>query len=88
MHLERIKTGQFGIEKAIDIENISEDSIIGIEELFDNKIILDSSLEKRLLNGMNIDTDYDDGIYNIYLDERYYGLGEVKGKKLKRFIIL
>ena len=39
-YLRRIKTGEFQIENAITLEEISEEKIISIEKLFDNKIIL------------------------------------------------
>ena len=42
----------------------------------------------KLLNGIDIDVNDEDGIYNIYINDMYYGLGKVKNKKLKRFIII
>ena len=88
MVLERVQTGDYSIENAYDLEDVSEDAIIPIEELFAEKIDLDIKDEKKLLNGMNIDVNNEDGIYNVYISGKYYGLGEVTNNKLKRFIIL
>ena len=88
MVLERVQTGDYSIENAYDLEDISEEAIIPIEELFAEKIDLDIKDEKKLLNGMNIDVNNEDGIYNVYISGKYYGLGEVTNNKLKRFIIL
>ncbi|MBR3281080.1 MAG: tRNA pseudouridine(55) synthase TruB [Clostridia bacterium] len=88
MHLERIKTGKFSIENAICINDVDESKIIPIEKLFDKKIVLEDSQEKMLLNGIEIESENENGIYNLYIGEKYYGLGEVKDKKLKRYIIL
>ena len=86
--LERIKTGNYDVNKSIEIDDINEGSIIPIEKLFDNKIVLEQKEEKDLINGVSIDTNVQDGIYNIYIDNKYYGLGKVKDKKIKRFILL
>lgn len=88
MALERIKTGDFGLESAVDLSDVSEEKIISIESLFKDKIDLEEKVESRLLNGMTIDVSLKDGIYNIYIKNRYYGLGRVENNKLKRFIIV
>ncbi|MBR6252411.1 MAG: tRNA pseudouridine(55) synthase TruB [Clostridia bacterium] len=88
MVLERVQTGDYSLENAYDLEDISEDAIISIEELFADRIDLDEKDESKLLNGMNIQVDNEDGIYNIYINKKYYGLGEVIEGKLKRFIIV
>lgn len=88
MVLERIQTGDYTLENAVDIDDISDDGINPIEELFADSIKLDEKDEKKLINGMNIDVTNGDGIYNIYIGNKYYGLGEVTDKKLKRFILL
>ena len=85
-YLRRIKTGEFQIENAITLEEISEEKIISIEKLFDNKIILEKDVDK-LLNGMALAYDKPDGLYNLYTNQ-YIGIGRIKDKKLKREIIL
>ncbi len=86
--LRRIKTGKFSLENAISIEEVNEEKIISIEKLFDDKIELSTKDEKKLLNGIKIEIEKEDGIYNLYIDSKYIGLGKVKNNILKRFIIL
>ena len=86
--LERVKTGDFSIDEAVNIDNISDEKIISIEKLFDNRIILQKDEEKKFLNGILIDKDFEDGIYNIYIDNNYIGLGKINNKKLKRYIVI
>ncbi len=88
MTLERIQTGDYSLDNAIELEDISEDEIIPIEDLFAESIELDLKDERKLLNGMNIKVDNEDGIYNVYIDKKYYGLGNVENGYLKRFIII
>ena len=88
MVLQRIKVGCYDITKSLDIDDITEEKIISIENLFENKIEIQKEQLNKLLNGIEIDADSEDGIYNIYCEEKYIGLGKIKDKKLKRFIIL
>ena len=87
MVLERIKTGKFDINNSVSITNTSEDKIIPIEQLFDEKIEIAKKYEKELLNGRFIDTEKEDGIYNLYIDGQYLGIGKVKNKLLQRYIL-
>lgn len=84
--LRRIKTGSFAIEESVSLEEISEDKIIPMEKLFDNKITLEKDVDK-LLNGMTLAYDKPDGLYNLYTNH-YIGIGRITDKKLKREIIL
>lgn len=88
MMLQRVKTGRFSLSEAVDLENISEEKIISIEKLFDNKIELNEKDEKKFLNGISLDVNAENGMHNIYIDKKYYGLGKVLNGHLKRFIIL
>ena len=84
--LRRIKSGQFEIENAIKIDDISEEKIISIEKLFDKEINVQKNL-KELLNGMKIAIQNPDGLYKLYTD-RFIGIGKIEGNYLKRKIIL
>ena len=86
--LRRIKTGAFDINQAITLENVFEEKIMPIEKLFSDKIELEKSQESKLLNGINIHTEKPDGIYCIYIDDSFVGLGKVNNNNLKRFIII
>ena len=85
-NLRRVQTGEFEIEDAISVEEISEEKVVSIEKLFDKSIDVKNNM-KKLLNGMEITVDLPDGLYNLYADE-YVGIGKVQSKKLKREIIL
>lgn len=85
-NLRRVQTGEFEIENAISVDEISEEKVISIEKLFDKSIDVKNNM-KKLLNGMEIPVDLPDGLYNLYADE-YVGIGKVQSKKLKREIIL
>ena len=84
--LNRIKSGKFSIDDAINIEDVSYEKVISIEKLFDNKIIIKDNLEK-LLNGIKIRYELPDGTYNLYTT-KYIGIGKIEGNYLKRKIIL
>ncbi len=86
--LRRIKTGQFKIDDSVDIDSISNEKIIPIEKLFENKIVLNSKDEKKLVNGMDIKVTNEDGIYNVYLEDKYVGICKVKDNNLKRYILV
>ena len=95
--LERTKVGEFALNESITIEElenrpeIAMEKIITIEELLkDNpKIILEDKKIKLFLNGVNLKSDEDDGVYQIYdKNNKYIGTGIVKDKKIKRDIIL
>ena len=85
-NLRRIKSGQFEIENAIKIDDISEEKIISMEKLFDKEINVQNNL-KELLNGMKIAIQNPDGLYKLYTD-RFIGIGKIEGNYLKREIIL
>ncbi len=85
-NLRRIKSGQFEIENAIKIDDISEEKIISMEKLFDKEINVQNNL-KELLNGMKIAIQKPDGLYKLYAD-RFIGIGKIEGNYLKREIIL
>ena len=88
MALERIKTGNFEINDSVAITDISADKIVSIEQLFTSRIDLDKKHENKLINGVLIDIDRKDGLYNLYTGEKYLGLGRVKNKQLQRYILV
>lgn len=84
--LNRVKSGRFKIEDACEIEEISNEKLMSMEKLFDNKITIEKDLDK-LLNGMKLRIEKPDGIYNLYTNE-YIGIGKIENNYLKREIIL
>jgi len=88
--------GKFNISQGIDLEEIkkspevAEENIIGIEELFSNsgQVSLNARKLELFLNGVMLTEIKEDGIYRVYSDDKFIGLGIVKNDLLKRDIIL
>ncbi len=87
-NLNRIKTGKFDIGFSKHIDEIEEDDIISMEKILENKFEIKENLLKKLFNGMTIKCDLNDGLYNLYCNEKYLGIGEVINSELKRKIML
>ena len=94
--LERLKVGEFSIENSVGIEQIKKDpsiieqNIITIEEFFNNKENINLT-EKELnifLNGGKLIKILENDIYNIYVRERYIGIGRIENNNLKRDIVI
>lgn len=95
--LNRVKVGDFLIKDAINIKELEEKinnndflNIITIEELFKDKesINLEKILLDKYLNGVKITKNLDDGVYRIYVDNKFIGLGIIKENKLKRDLVI
>ena len=98
--LERTEVGDFKLEQSISIddlisisesdENKIEEKIIGIEELFNNleNIELNKRKLQLFLNGVRLTVDNKPGLYKIYSNNTFIGIGIVKNQLLKRDIIL
>lgn len=94
--LTRTKVDEFSIEKSITIEELQRTScevknkIISIEELFQDKekIVLNTKREDLFLNGVLLTFEMSNGIYRIYSNEHFIGIGIIKNNLLKRDIIL
>jgi tRNA pseudouridine55 synthase len=90
--LNRIKVGEFSIEQAITIEQMQEGSIFyqTIEELFQNKpkITITPNRLNPFLNGVKLTMKEPDGVYRIYCQEDFIGIGIVEKEFLKRDIIV
>lgn len=95
--LNRIQVGEFNIKDSAtieefkaNIENKDYSNIIGIEKIFKEipEITIKQREYEKYLNGVKIDTDNMDGIYRIYLDNKFSGLGIIENKKLKRDLVI
>lgn len=97
--LERLKVGNFDIEDSITIEQLEENKenkeffnkhFITFEKHFANnkKIDLNDKKLSLFLNGVKLSFNIEDGIYNIYNNNKFIGVGTVKKQLLKRDIIL
>ncbi len=87
LKLERIKTGLYSIDEAVDLEEISEEKIIPMGKIFNEKLELNEKDEKKFLNGVSIKINAKDGIYNTYINGIFIGLSKVEKDNIKRFIV-
>ena len=92
--LQRTKVGDFKIEQSVLTEDLKketiEEHIITIEDLFQDmkNIELNERKLQLFLNGVKLSVDLKDGIYKIYHNQQFIGIGMVKDKLLKRDIII
>lgn len=94
--LVRTRVDKYHIKDSIDLDYIKNniDNVnnfcISIEEIFDgnNKIILPKDKLKHFLNGVMLTQLYVDGIYRIYCEDVFIGIGIIKDNLLKRDVIV
>lgn len=94
--LNRIKVNRFEIKDAVTLEELEkikeniENRLINMEDLFSNlnKIELDKRKTELFLNGVMLTYSKTDGLYNIYTENKYLGLGTIKNNLLKRDVII
>jgi len=89
--LKRTQVGKFKIEDSISIEELEEKKeCITIEKYFSNyeNIVLNERKFQLFLNGVQLTYELKDGIYKIYKENEFIGIGTVKNKLLKRDIII
>ena len=92
-NLCRTKVDKFDISNAITLEQLKEKEklpILSIENVFENypNICLNSSKTRLFLNGVKITFQTPEGIYKIYNNNIFLGLGIVEQYLLKRDIII
>ena len=89
--LNRTQVGEFKIEDAITIEELEQkQTCITIEDYFrqNKNINLNEKKLQLFLNGVKLTCLLPDGVYKIYNNEHFIGIGTVKNNLLKRDIIL
>lgn len=94
--LVRTRVDKYHIKDSIDLDYIKNniDNVnnfcISIEEIFDgnNKIILPKDKLKHFLNGVMLTQLCVDGIYRVYCEDVFIGIGTVKDNLLKRDVIV
>ena len=77
------------LEKLVDIAN--EKSFISIEQLFKDALAieLEEKKYKHFLNGVKLtQKKKKDGVYRIYLNQKFIGIGKIEKELLKREIII
>lgn len=94
--LKRLQVGEFHISKAITLQELeenlkkSDEYLITIEKLFENSnsINLEDKKIKHFINGVQLTNREPDGIYKIYSNNNFIGIGLIKNNLLKRDIII
>lgn len=97
--LKRIQVGDFKIENSITIEELEKnkenngflnDKLNSIERIFENckSIKLEDKKLQHFLNGVKLTQKYKDGIYKIYNNNVFIGIGIIENELLKRDIVL
>ena len=94
--LNRTKVGNFFIENSVTLEKLEnnyetlEKNIITFQRFFEKRpnIYLTNSELSKFLNGVKINKVYENGIYNIYKNKEYIGIGKIEGNMLKREIVI
>ena len=93
-NLERLQVGEFNIEKSVlidevNIENI-EKYLYTLEDILKDtpKLNLNSKKLKLFLNGVQLTVKEAEGLYKIYVNNKFIGTGTVKKNLLKRDIII
>lgn len=98
-NLKRIQVGNFNLQEAVTIEQLDNNlnnekffdkHFISIEKLFEKaeEIILDNRQLELFLNGVRLTQKVADGVYRIYSNSKFIGLGIVNDELLKRDIII
>jgi len=92
--LQRTSVNQFNIQDSISLDELDnvniEEKIISIEEIFKDKPKIDLNNRKLelFLNGVQLTHELNDGLYSIYNNNEFIGLGIVKNKLLKRDVVI
>ena len=89
--LQRTKVDEFEVENSVKLDDLKENNIISVEELYknnDKKIELNDRKFELFLNGVMLTFHKQDGVYNIYHNSQFIGLGIIKNDLLKRDVII
>jgi len=83
--LNRIQVGTFDIQNSKMIDNITENDLIDLEIPLEKyeAIYLENDEAKKYINGVKFNIDKNDGLYRIYLNNKFYGIGKVEKGILK-----
>ena len=94
--LIRVMVDKFNIEDAITLESLKEnpelakEKVVTIETVFEESglLELDNRKLELFLNGVMLTFEKPDGVYRVYNNNKFIGLGNIKSKLLKRDVIL
>ena len=88
--LQRTMVSDFCIQNSVKIADLSTECVIPVENFCQKypKIELNNRKLELFLNGVMLTFNENDGIYRIYNNQKFIGLGSVKNKLLKRDIVI
>lgn len=96
IELTRLRNGDFDIKDSIklydflklDIKEMNK-KVIPIEKYYYDlkKVMLNKEQYAKLYNGVKLDMEDQDKLVRVYSMNKYKGLGQIKNKKLMRYII-
>ena len=92
--LTRTRSGFFTIDNAVPIDDLTEETdlnkfVIKPQDVIDlPDLVLEKSAAKRLIDGLKDEFAFADGLYKVYNEDEFWGIGEVDGGviKMKAFI--
>lgn len=95
-NLRRTEVDKFNLEQAVTIEEIKEKTdiveqkIISVEEIFNNneKIQLNEYKLNLFLNGVKLTYNKPNGVYRVYNNDKFIGLGLINDNLLKRDVVI
>ena len=93
-NLERLQVGEFNIEKSVLIDDVNIENIekylYTLEDILKDtpKLNLNPKKLNLFLNGVQLTVKEAEGLYKIYVDNKFIGTGTVKKNLLKRDIII
>ncbi len=89
-YLQRTAVEEFSIQQAVKLENVSGENIISAETICQkySLIELDDRKLELFLNGVKLTTKGKDGVYRVYHQEKFIGIGVVQDALLKRDVII
>lgn len=89
--LQRTRVDKFVLENAVSLGNLSQKDVISVEELCESeyeKIELNDRKLELFLNGVRLTLHIKDGVYRVYHEHRFVGLGVVEKELLKRDVVI
>lgn len=87
--LERVKSGIFGIENSVTVEELSDSAepqkyLIPADTAVDfEKLRLSEKQAKKILDGVYEDYGFKDGVYRVYNCGEFWGIGEAADGRLR-----
>ena len=87
-NLVRMRSGIFTIENSFSLDEIAEKGLSSClveadKTVFYTELKLTAEEEKRLLNGLYDDFSLENGLYKVYGESGFLGVGEITEQKLK-----